>query len=217
MLRKRGVNDVSQLQGGIHRYLQEYGDKGLFRGKNFVFDQRVTAMDSSSSSVVGKCVECAAPYDEISGSRLCTVCRDLVLVCPNCQANLREYHCRRHSVWKHCYFTFLDIYGADELQSQLEQLEGHRESLIPAGDYKNMRRTLMKQITKVNTRLKKLESGEAEVDRESPRRCRTCMKTNNECDGRCWGFWKQASTGELNIAEKRKHVESDERLAVNSG
>jgi predicted sulfurtransferase len=39
MLKKRGVRDVSQLKGGIHRYLEEYGDQGFFKGRNFVFDQ----------------------------------------------------------------------------------------------------------------------------------------------------------------------------------
>ena len=99
MLRKQGVKDVCQLQGGIHRYLDEFGDSGHFRGKNFVFDQRVSASNlmCPSASVVGKFIECSAPYDEISGSRLCSVCCDLVLVCPKCQVSLREYHCRRHS------------------------------------------------------------------------------------------------------------------------
>lgn len=206
MLRKRGVDDVCQLKGGIHRYIEEFGDKGLFRGKTFVFDQRVSAMDSSSSSdVVGKCVECAAPFDEISGSRLCTVCRDLVLVCPKCQSSLREYHCRRHSVWKHCYFTFLEVFDADELRSQKVQLEELRESMNTPGKYKNMRRTLMRQIKKVENRLNELECGKAKADREAPRRCRTCMKIDDVCDGRCWGFWKQACDKEL----KRKHPERD--------
>jgi predicted sulfurtransferase len=30
MLRKRGVKDVSQLKGGIHRYLEEFGYDGYF-------------------------------------------------------------------------------------------------------------------------------------------------------------------------------------------
>lgn len=196
MLRQRGVEDVFQLEGGIHRYLEEFGERGLFQGKNFVFDQRVvSATDSSSSAaVVGKCIECSSPYDEISGSRLCSVCRDLVLVCPKCQESLREYHCKRHSAWKHCYFTFLEVFDAEELSTQKAQLGEIRESLSPPGDNKNVRRTLMRQITKVENQIEKLESGEAKVDRDALRRCRTCMKTNDECDGRCWGFWKQAET-----------------------
>lgn len=30
-----------QLEGGIHRYLEQYPDGGIFEGKNYVFDQRV--------------------------------------------------------------------------------------------------------------------------------------------------------------------------------
>lgn len=30
------------VQGGIHRYLEEYPEGGLFKGKNFVFDGRVS-------------------------------------------------------------------------------------------------------------------------------------------------------------------------------
>jgi len=37
-----GVGEVSQLSGGIHRYLEAFPDGGHFKGKNFVFDARVT-------------------------------------------------------------------------------------------------------------------------------------------------------------------------------
>jgi UPF0176 protein len=36
-LEKRGVEDVSQLQGGIHCYLEQYPN-GIFKWKNIVFD-----------------------------------------------------------------------------------------------------------------------------------------------------------------------------------
>ena len=32
---------MSQLEGGIHRYLEQYPDGGLFQGKNYVFDKRI--------------------------------------------------------------------------------------------------------------------------------------------------------------------------------
>mmetsp|Transcript_12681 Transcript_12681/g.14886 ORF Transcript_12681/g.14886 Transcript_12681/m.14886 type:complete len:106 (+) Transcript_12681:749-1066(+) len=104
MLPKRGVQDVSQLSGGIHRYLERFGSDGFSKGRNFVFDQRV-AIDTKDMNrnegdcgvratankdknwIVGKCLECTASFYEISGSRLCTVCRDLVLICPKCQNN----------------------------------------------------------------------------------------------------------------------------------
>ena len=114
-----GVQDVSQLSGGIHRYLEAYPDGGHFHGQNFVFDKRVT-MPSGSGVVVGRCFGCAEPYDQLSGSRVCTVCRDLVLICPKCAVSLREYHCAAHQGWSHCYFSFLEGYSSAELTAQVE-------------------------------------------------------------------------------------------------
>jgi hypothetical protein len=186
MLKKRGVKDVNQLQGGIHRYLEEFGDQGLFKGINFVFDKRV--QQNSSHQVVGKCIECQAPFDEISGSRICTVCRDLVLVCPECQLTLREYHCHRHASWKTFYFTFLQLFDTQELEEQREKLEQLRETYIPPAQHRNVRKTLSRQMTKVDERIKQLQAGTATVDRDALRQCRSCSLTT--CNGLCWGFWK---------------------------
>jgi predicted sulfurtransferase len=197
MLKKRGVKDVSQLQGGIHRYLEEFGDRGYFHGRNFVFDQRIAIQPSDCGSEVtqverkvGKCVECENHYDEISGSRICSVCRDLVLVCEKCQPNLREYHCRRHAAWKNCYFTFLDSFDESELRLQGQLLENLRGMYLPASENKNVRKTLSRQFEKVQDRLRSLEAGVAIANRNAPRRCRTCMDPLTLCDGCCWGFWK---------------------------
>jgi UPF0176 protein len=216
LMRKRGIEDVSQLQGGIHRYLEDYGDSGFFRGKNFVFDQRVALTPAASregeetlkEQAVGRCIECETPFDEVSGSRICTVCRDLVLVCPNCQVKHREYHCRRHSSWKACYFTFLEIFTKEELLAQRAELEKFREALVP--HKKNVRRTLSRQITKVNDRIGKLEHGETGVDKNAPRRCRTCEQPRTICDGLCWGFWRHsdASTVGQNCKVKSTSVSS---------
>jgi hypothetical protein len=64
----------------------------------------------NANDVVGKCIECNNPYDEISGANLCTVCRDLILCCPSCHDKLDEFHCERHQTWKNAYFTFLERY-----------------------------------------------------------------------------------------------------------
>ena len=132
MLRSRGVADVSQLSGGIHRYVEQFpsgGERGgLFKGRNFVFDQRVStscgggitaeaSSSSSSSAIVGRCLEtgCGAPYDELCGARVCCVCRDFVLVCPSCTSELRELHCRAHQYLRTSYFALIDGFTADEL------------------------------------------------------------------------------------------------------
>eukprot|EP00189_Rhodosorus_marinus_P013938 CAMPEP_0184746652 /NCGR_PEP_ID=MMETSP0315-20130426/9169_1 /TAXON_ID=101924 /ORGANISM="Rhodosorus marinus, Strain UTEX LB 2760" /LENGTH=363 /DNA_ID=CAMNT_0027219327 /DNA_START=188 /DNA_END=1280 /DNA_ORIENTATION=+ len=41
LLRSYGVDEVLQLSGGIHNYLETFRNGGLFLGKNFVFDERV--------------------------------------------------------------------------------------------------------------------------------------------------------------------------------
>ncbi|GAX19972.1 hypothetical protein FisN_1Lh553 [Fistulifera solaris] len=215
MLKKRGVTDVSQLQGGIHRYLEEYGDQGLFRGLNFVFDQRVAMspaecqnphVPSTKHDIVGKCVACQGSFDELCGSRVCTVCRDLVLICPSCQIHRREYHCIRHSSWKECYFTFLEVFSKEELLSQNEQLLRLRETFVPPSAHKNVRRTISRQIEKVTQRIYALDSGLASVDLNAPRRCRSCMEPLTSCDGRCWGFWKTKQTSSLKEVDISKMV-----------
>ena len=154
-----GVSDVSQLAGGIHRYLEAYPDGGHFRGKNFVFDKRVT-MPSGSDVVVGRCLTCRQPYDELSGARICTVCRDLVLICPACAASVREYHCAAHHKWAHCYFSFLESFTEEQLAQQAKDLNACAESLLSSGKTKahaktnrrgkSQRATLRKQLAKVS-------------------------------------------------------------------
>lgn len=216
MLRKRGVRDVSQLRGGIHRYLETYGSNGYFKGLNFVFDQRVGVTPNeqyhnnntkgrgehqrrlndsqvTTRDIVGRCVECSCPFDEISGSRICTVCRDLVLVCPSCQQSLREYHCQRHADWKLCYFTFLEVFEKDQLTAQKQQLEKLHNVAYNQPHHRRIRKTLRRQIDKVSKQIQSLEAGTAVVDVNAPKRCRSCAKPRSECDGLCWGFWKTSA------------------------
>ena len=214
LLKRRGVQDVNQLSGGIHRYLEKYGNTGHFKGLNFTFDKRVAMkpnfefernqkkreLDESTNSnkrndsyqVVGRCVECKDPFDELCGSRVCTVCRDLVLVCNNCQTSLREYHCKRHSAWKKAYFSFLEIYDLEELQQQKSALERLRDE---NSELKNIRRTLLRQLQKVEQRIKGIRDGTLAVDKTAPRRCRSCQEPLGvKCDGKCWGFWRKAES-----------------------
>jgi predicted sulfurtransferase len=214
MLRLRGVKDVCQLKGGIHRYLEEFGGgpDSAFRGLNFVFDQRVAVkpsecksavdladahgdviesqapieVDTASLNVIGKCFDCGEPYEVYCGSRICSVCRDLVLACLKCQARLFEYHCQRHQAWRDCYFTFLERFDASELQQQKQCLEG----LVTSASSRNVRKTLKRQIQKIGDHLRELDAGLISVDRDAPRRCRSCFEPSTACDGRCWGFWK---------------------------
>ncbi|KAF3453082.1 hypothetical protein FNV43_RR03516 [Rhamnella rubrinervis] len=85
-----GYENVFQLFGGIQRYLEQFPDGGYFKGKNFVFDHRIS-VGSSEADVLGTCLLCASPFDD--SSRPCSYCRMLVLVCDSCQKDGSTFVC----------------------------------------------------------------------------------------------------------------------------
>ncbi|KAL3907991.1 MAG: hypothetical protein SGILL_008651, partial [Bacillariaceae sp.] len=139
--------------------------------------------------------------DELCGSRVCTVCRDLVLVCPCCQGKLREYHCNRHADWKNCYFSFLEVFDRSQLSDQRQKLQKLSDDLPQTA--KNTRRALSRQIDKVEKRTKEIHHEEAAVEADAPRRCRSCLEPHPKCDGRCWGFWKDTTGCESSAILKK--------------
>ncbi|ETO79105.1 hypothetical protein F444_06123 [Phytophthora nicotianae P1976] len=193
-LRNQGVNDVHHLKGGIHKYLEAYQDGGFFRGKNFVFDKRVLMGAQNSNEIVGKCIECQEPFDEFSGRKVCTVCRDLVLVCDSCYYTRHgEVHCTDHQYLKRCYVTFLQYMPRSELLEQQKALEKIlAEFLEDKSSSKNKRRSIRNQLNKIATRLEAIdadpEAAAATLALDPrPIHCRTCGLAT--CMGNCWGFW----------------------------
>ena len=77
--------EVYQLKGGIQRYLEAFGSNGLFKGKNFVYDERMgVSSESGQESIVGSCSSCSLPWDDYSSRTRCQTCRMLVLICDSC-------------------------------------------------------------------------------------------------------------------------------------
>ncbi|XP_072998133.1 rhodanese-like domain-containing protein 6 [Typha latifolia] len=93
-IRSKGVDfdNVFQLYGGIQRYLEQFPDGGYFKGKNFVFDHRIS-VGSLDARVLGTCLICASSFDDYSSRCRCSHCRMLVLVCSDCQVNSKVYVC----------------------------------------------------------------------------------------------------------------------------
>ncbi|XP_031266413.1 rhodanese-like domain-containing protein 6 isoform X1 [Pistacia vera] len=93
-LRSKGVGfeNVFQLYGGIQRYLEQFPDGGFFKGKNFVFDHRIS-VGSSDADIMGNCLLCGSSFDDYSSRCRCTYCRMLVLVCDNCRKQGDLYVC----------------------------------------------------------------------------------------------------------------------------
>lgn len=109
-----GAKQVYQLEGGIQRYLEEYGtntstndetdssskeEECLFRGKNFVFDLRRTDPRVGTSCRKGNCVLCSVPHDDYDNGHApsercearCCKCRVLVLCCNSCRTTVRSW------------------------------------------------------------------------------------------------------------------------------
>lgn len=83
MMKKRGFKDVYQIDGGIVKYGEAYGDDGLWEGQLYVFDGRMGMNFSDHSKVIGECIHCGG---KTSNYENCAnpACNDLVLICETC-------------------------------------------------------------------------------------------------------------------------------------
>ncbi|GAB3618888.1 rhodanese-related sulfurtransferase [Glutamicibacter sp. PS] len=80
---KRGFQEVYQMQGGIVRYGETYGDEGLWEGSLYVFDERMHMEFSDKAVTVGTCVGCQAPTNKFENCANLS-CRNLRLFCADC-------------------------------------------------------------------------------------------------------------------------------------
>jgi predicted sulfurtransferase len=83
-MRNEGIDNVFQLQGGIHRYLDAFPENGgYWKGKNYTFDKRF-AHGAPNAEVISKCVVCEEPWERYQAKKKCIRCRMEVLVCKPC-------------------------------------------------------------------------------------------------------------------------------------
>jgi UPF0176 protein len=86
MMKKRGFEDVYQIDGGIVKYGEAYGDDGLWEGSLRVFDDRMTIDFSDHAKMIGVCSHCQGPTNNYENCAWAN-CNDLVLICLNCKQN----------------------------------------------------------------------------------------------------------------------------------
>jgi len=82
----RGFKEVYQIDGGIVKYGEEFGDDGLWEGSLRVFDDRMTVDFSDHTKVIGECSHCkqsTSNYENCAWAN----CNDLVLICETCKEN----------------------------------------------------------------------------------------------------------------------------------
>lgn len=86
MMKKRGFNEVYQLDGGIVKYGETYGDDGLWEGSLRVFDDRMTVDFSDHAKTIGQCTHCEQKTSNFENCAWAN-CNDLVLICESCKEN----------------------------------------------------------------------------------------------------------------------------------
>ena len=86
MMKKRGFNEVYQIDGGIVKYGEAYGDDGLWEGSLRVFDDRMTIDFSDHAKTIGRCSKSEGPTAKFENCAWAN-CNDLVLICLNCKQN----------------------------------------------------------------------------------------------------------------------------------
>ena len=84
VMKKRGFEEVYQLDGGIVRYGERFGDDGLWEGSLYLFDARMNHEFSANTKVIGTCERCG---DATSSFFNCAnlACRKLILLCARCE------------------------------------------------------------------------------------------------------------------------------------
>jgi UPF0176 protein len=90
----RGFGEVYQLDGGIVRYGEQYGDAGLWNGSLYVFDNRMSVDFSDDAEVLGRCYACGAATKHMQNCGDLS-CREQLVVCPEHAATTA---CERHAV-----------------------------------------------------------------------------------------------------------------------
>ncbi|WP_291050129.1 rhodanese-related sulfurtransferase [Herbiconiux sp.] len=95
LMSARGFTEVYQLDGGIVRYGETFGDKGLWEGSLYVFDARGSVAFSPGAAVIGHCVRC-----ERATSRMQNCfepsCRSQLVVCEACAGDTSPIGCPEH-------------------------------------------------------------------------------------------------------------------------
>jgi UPF0176 protein len=89
---KRGFQEVYQLDGGVVRYGEAFGDDGLWEGSLYLFDARMHHDFSDHTTVIGRCERCAAPTSQYYNCAN-LACRKLILLCDKCVLDNLSTNC----------------------------------------------------------------------------------------------------------------------------
>lgn len=94
LMKNRGFKEVYQIDGGIVKYGEKYGDEGLWQGKLHIFDDRMVHQFSDNAKDIGSCVHCRGKTSRyVNCSNI--ACNKLVLVCGACNSKTKCSDCSK--------------------------------------------------------------------------------------------------------------------------
>lgn len=94
LMTARGFSRVYQLDGGVVRYGERFGDDGLWDGSLYVFDGRGSVEFSDHAAVVGRCEVCGTATSRMQNC-VDVQCREQLVACAGCGAR-GDVTCDRH-------------------------------------------------------------------------------------------------------------------------
>ena len=83
LMKKRGFTEVYQMDGGIVKYGEKYGDQGLWEGSLYVFDGRMNTTFTDKAKEIGECERCGKNTSNFINCQKAT-CNKRQLVCQAC-------------------------------------------------------------------------------------------------------------------------------------
>jgi UPF0176 protein len=95
MMIRRGFEEVYQVDGGVVRYGETFGDDGLWEGSLYLFDARMHHEFSDHTTVIGVCERCGAPTSQYHNCAN-LACRKLILLCEECASDNVSTNCTPH-------------------------------------------------------------------------------------------------------------------------
>lgn len=93
LMKNRGFKEVYQIDGGIVKYGEKFGDDGFWEGILYIFDGRMSHKFSLNAKDIGECVHCGGKTSNFVNCADKS-CNRLVLLCDNCapKHNLCDNH-----------------------------------------------------------------------------------------------------------------------------
>ena len=92
IMKERGFNEVYQIAGGIVRYGEKYGDKGLWEGSLYTFDGRKTIDFSDQTKIIGVCDFCENSTKQFLNCAN-NFCHNQYLICEQCAQDSTNLRC----------------------------------------------------------------------------------------------------------------------------